>query len=267
METVKTVHLTKEKETLFITLQRRANDCQAKHSLLHDTRALEIVNSVDYDFSKLERAKQNHTVIRAKQVDEWTRAFIAAHPNAVVVYLGCGLDTRVSRINPPASVDWYDVDYPEVMEVRKNFYADSAHYKMLAFSITDAAWLAQTPNDRPTLIMAEGVLEYLTAEDAKTLLLRLTERFAQGQMVFDVMSARAIKMSKKYSADKWGVKWGIDDTSEIEKWNPKLKKLNEISLFKSEYIKELSFRQRAVYKLMSAIPIWRNMMRLLRYAF
>ena len=263
-EKIKTIRLTKEKETLFIPLLRRAKDCQAKHSILHDTRALEIINAVDYDFSKIKGGNANPTVIRAKQLDEWTNEFIAAHPNAVAVYLGCGLDTRITRINPPASVDWYDLDYPEVIDVKKNFYSDSAHYKMIASSITDEAWLSQVPADRPTLIIADGVMEYLTAEDVKVLLQRLTDRFPQGQMIFDVMSVNAVKrIAKRYNIHSWG----IDDTSEIERWNPKLKKLNEISMFKSQYMRLLPFPNRAIYGIMATSSKFRNIMRLLRYEF
>jgi len=266
METAKieTVRLTEAKGTLFIPLQRRAKDCQSKYSVLHDTRALEIVNAVDYDFSKLEKSNAHHTIIRAKQLDEWTNEFIATHPNAVVAYLGCGLDTRITRIHPPASVDWYDVDYPDVIEVKKNFYSDSEHYKMLASSITDEAWLVQVPDNRPTLIIADGVMEYLTADDVKTLLQWLTDRFPQGQMIFDVMSVNAVKrIAKKYNIHTWG----IDDTSEIERWNPKLKKLNDISLFQSQYLRLLPVNNRLFYKIIAANSKGRKMMRLLRYEF
>jgi len=267
METakIKTFHLTEAKETLFIPLYRRAKDSISKNSILHDARALEIINAVDYDFSKLKKGGNAlHTVFRAKQLDEWTNEFIAAHPNAVVVYLGCGLDTRITRISPPASVNWYDVDYPDVIDVKKNFYSDDTHYKMIASSITEEAWLSQIPDNRPTIIIADGVMEYLTAEDVKTLLQRLTDRFKQGQMIFDVMSVNAVKMiAKKYNIHSWG----IDDTSEIERWNPKLKKLNDISLFQSPYIKLLPFTHRMIYRAMAISSKLRNVLRLLRYEF
>ena len=260
---IKTFQLTKAKETLFIPLLRRAKDSQSKHSVLRDTRALEIINAVDYDFSKIKGGGANHTVIRAKQLDEWTNEFIAAHPNAVVVYLGCGLDTRVTRINPPKSVDWFDLDFPDVIDVKKNFYSDNAHYKMVAFSITDEAWLAQIPNDRPTLIIADGVMEYLTAEDVKTLLQRLTDRFPQGQMIFDVMGSSSVKIiAKKYGINTWGT----DDTSEIERWNPKLKKLDEIPLFQSQYIQLLPVASRIFYRALAISPKLRSF-KVLRYEF
>jgi len=265
MEKSNTSKLTGAKETLFITLYAKAKDSQEKHSILNDTRAFEILNSVDYDFEKFKKSKKDFTITRAKQFDEWVKEFIATHPNAVIVYLGCGLDSRVTRIHPPESVDWYDLDFSEVIEIRKRFYADNEHYKMIASSATDENWLAQIPNNRPTLIIAEGVLPYLATEEVMLLLQRLTDHFKEGEIAFEAISSFALN----YMYDKGNVyhRWSIDDTSEIEKWNPKLKKMNEIPFFKLEYIKKLSFSHRVVYGIMAAIPKWRNMIHLLRYEF
>ena len=108
--------------------------------------------------------------------------------------LGCGLDTRISRINPPARVQWFDVDYPEVIKLRKNFYFSRDGYTMIASSLTDADWLAEIPNGQPAIIIAIGVLEYLTGEEVKNLLNRITGYFPQGLMAFDVMNSYAINL-------------------------------------------------------------------------
>jgi O-methyltransferase involved in polyketide biosynthesis len=264
MKSANKIQLTGAKETLYITLCAKSIDSQAKHSLLHDTKAFDILNSVDYDFSKFKESKKTLVVIRAKQIDEWVKEFIAIHENAVVVYIGCGLDSRITRINPSAAISWYDLDYPEVIEVRKRFYEDKKGYKMIASSATDAVWLTQIPNDRPTMIIAEGVLEYVKAEDVKMLLQRLTNHFREGQIAFDVVSPFAVKYGNKKGNFHL---WGVDDTSEIEIWNPKLKKLNEISIPKSEYMKELPISQRITYAIMAAVPILKKVLRLLRYQF
>ena len=252
------------RETLFITLHAKAKDSLSKHSLLHDTKAYDILKSVDYDFSKVEKSKKALVVLRAKQMDEWTKEFIAAHENAVVVYIGCGLDSRITRISPPATINWYDLDFPSVIEERKKFYADNEQYKMIASSATDVTWLEQIPNDRPALIIAEGVLEYIQPENVSLLLQRLTDYFSEGQILFDVVNLFALNYANKNGNVH---QWGIDDSSEIEKWNPKLKKLNEIPLSKSIYIKELPFSQRVIYTLMPLIPKLKNMIRVLRYRF
>ena len=108
------------------------------------------------------------------------RAFIGNQPDAVVVYLGCGLDTRVARIDPPPTVEWFDIDYPDVIRVRENFFEERAGYTMIASSITDAAWLAQVPVGRPTMVIAEGCLEYLAPDEVSELFGRLVDRFGDG---------------------------------------------------------------------------------------
>src|SRR5262249_36525489 len=117
------VRLSGAQETLLITLYAKAMDNRSKNPILHDTKADEMVRLIDYDFSKMNSfGNDNLIVVRAKQYDDWIQEFLARNPNCVVLNLGCGLDTRVTRINPPSTVNWFDVDFPEVIQMRKNFY-------------------------------------------------------------------------------------------------------------------------------------------------
>jgi len=272
MATSNKINLTGAKETLFITLCAKAIDCQAEPSMLHDAKALEILNTVGYDFTKLKgKIYYRNTVCRAKYIDEWVKEFITTNENAIVLYIGCGLDSRVTRINPPSTVNWYDLDFPEVIEVRKSFYSDTAHYKMLAASATDKAWLSQIPNNRSTIIVAEGVLEYLAAEDVKQLIGRLADYFDKGQMVFDVMSKWAISFGNRerkmanLMTDSVHF-WGIDDISEINTYNPKLERMDVISIFETPYVREMLPTVGIFAKMINA-PELKNVMRLLRYKF
>src|SRR5689334_8544522 len=105
------VHLNGAQETLLITLYAKAVDKRSKNPILHDEKADEIVQQIDYDFSKMNSfGNDNLIMVRAKQYDAWVQEFIKQSPNCVVLNLGCGLDTRVTRINPPATVSWFDVD-------------------------------------------------------------------------------------------------------------------------------------------------------------
>jgi len=109
------IHLTEEKETLLITLQAKALDSRSKHPILNDKKAEAILRMLDYDFEKINQFGNEIMVMRAKQMDTWLEAFIGQHPDATVLNLGCGLDTRINRIQPPSTVSWYDVDFPEVI--------------------------------------------------------------------------------------------------------------------------------------------------------
>ena len=94
------VHLTEEKATLLITLLAKAEDSKLPNSLLQDRFALEVIEQIDYDFDKL-KVSRNLAVglaLRAKVLDDWARKFIAKHPNATVLNMGCGLDSRVFEL-------------------------------------------------------------------------------------------------------------------------------------------------------------------------
>src|SRR5689334_17578708 len=191
------IHLTKVQETLLITLYAKAIDNRSKNPILHDAKADQMVEMIDYDFTKLNSwGNDNLIVVRAKQYDDWIQEFIKSNPVCVVLNLGCGLDTRIARIDPASTVSWFDVDFPDVILLRKNFFMDHPGYRMIASSITSPAWLEEIPTTTPALIVAEGVLEYLTGEEVKLLLNRLTGHFSHGKIAFDVMNSFAIQSAR-----------------------------------------------------------------------
>jgi O-methyltransferase involved in polyketide biosynthesis len=270
MEKVNRISLTEEKETLLITLYAKALDYQTKNSVLDDKTANDIIKTIDYDFSKFNRyANNNLIVVRAKQYDVWINEFLLKNKNAIVLNLGCGLDTRITRINPALSADWFDVDYPEVIQLRKSFYQNNDKYKMIESSITEPDWLKEIPNNKPAIIIAEGVLEYITDEEARRLLNRLTDHFTEGEILFDVMSSFAVKSAKKSLKNTTGAvhKWAVDDINEVEKLNHKLKRVTVLSLLQSRFVKRLPFKFRLLFGLMSLVPQFKNMLQLLRYKF
>ncbi|MFC7393831.1 class I SAM-dependent methyltransferase [Scopulibacillus cellulosilyticus] len=263
------IHLEKEKETLLITLLAKALDNQQKDPILNDKKAEELVNMIDYDFEKLNGFGNNIMVIRAKQLDIWLSEFVDSHQNTTVLNLGCGLDTRVSRINPQENSSWFDVDYPEVIEVRKFFYSNQNGYEMIPSSVTELDWLEKVPRNNPVMIIAEGLLEYLTEDEVKTLLNRITGYFSHGQIAFDVMNSFAINSGKESLKETTGAehKWMVDDILEVDKLNPKLKRVASLSIFKSKYIHKLPLKNRLIYAAMCLFPSFRNMLRLLLYKF
>ncbi len=189
MQTEK-VRLTKERETYLPTLYGKALDNRAEHPILGDTFADEVVRRIDFDFEKLHLASGGAVTLpmRAKHLDGWTREFLAAHPESTVLNLGCGLDSRVFRIDPPAAVRWYDVDLPDVIELRSRLYPQRHGCQMIASSVTDLDWLDGIPGDRPVIVVAEGLMQYLSWDEAVALFTRITTQFPSGQVIFDAYS-------------------------------------------------------------------------------
>ena len=118
---------TPAQESLFLTLGGRALDSRLPRPFLGDTMADEIMTTTGYDLSKFPalstkildpRTKVFDIAVRAKRFDELVRRFVIHHPDAVVLDLGAGLDGRMFRVDPPPTVGWYDVDFPEVVALR-----------------------------------------------------------------------------------------------------------------------------------------------------
>jgi O-methyltransferase involved in polyketide biosynthesis len=262
------VRLTGVQETLLIPLYAKALDSRSKHPILGDKKTDEMVKAIDYEFWELETpGNTNILAVRARQLDEWVREFVLANKDAIVINLGCGLDSRVSRISPPSDVSWFDVDFPQVIEVREKFFSGGPGYTMLGSSITEPGWLASVPSGRPVMALADGVLEYLAPDEVRLLFNRLTARFTRGQLAFDVMNSAAVKKGSAQLRRKIGaeLKWVVDDVSAVDAMDPKLRRVSAMSLFESEYFPS-SYRM--VFGTMGILrPGLRQMIRLLRYDF
>ena len=57
--------------------------------------------------------------MRAAVYDRWLSEQMEATPKAVVIQLGCGLDSRIQRLGCPKGRLWYDLDLPEVIRERR----------------------------------------------------------------------------------------------------------------------------------------------------
>ena len=77
--------------------------------------------------------------------------------------MGCGLDSRCIRVGCRGHL-WYDVDVPDVIQVRKRYFAETEHYHMMGFDIRQAGWLSGIPAGKTAIILLEGVSMYLKPE-------------------------------------------------------------------------------------------------------
>ncbi|TKC99015.1 class I SAM-dependent methyltransferase [Polyangium fumosum] len=274
METKK-VRLTKEKETYLATLHGKAMDATAPNTILGDRFAADAVAHIDYDFEALKLPSGGHITLplRARHFDQWTRAFLARHPASTVLHLGCGLDTRVYRIDPGPEVRWYDVDFPDVLTLREKLYPEREGYRRIGASVTDLAWLDTIPGDTPVLVVAEGLFMYLRERDGAAMLRRITEQFPRGEVVFDGYSAAMVRLVSRLATVR-GAKvelvWGIDDPHDLEKQVPKLRLVESVAfLTMPDLVDRLSksWFSGVMHGLMGRLPFYRNLVRHLRYAF
>ena len=88
-------------ETMLLTFYARAQYSRSPRHAFYDAKAVELVERLDYDFSKASRdvAMGSGTIARTIVFDELVQAFLQKHPDATVVNIACGLDTRVYRMD------------------------------------------------------------------------------------------------------------------------------------------------------------------------
>lgn len=267
------ITLTGNPETTLATLYGRAMDSRAPNSILGDHEADRALQHIDYDFRKtgITATTAGGVALRAKQLDDWTAEFLADHREATVLHLGCGLDTRVQRLDPPSSVRWLDVDYPEVLELRQRLLPYPAgDYRMIGASVTDGEWLGEVPNDRPTVAVFEGLSMYLYKEDGKRLIQRITGRFPSGQLLFDCYGTLGIRLQKMVPAVRnanASLHWGIDDPHEIEGWHKGLECLDALRSVDMPGLEKLPTSGRRRLWVIARIPGLRDIGRILRYRF
>ncbi|WP_163511758.1 class I SAM-dependent methyltransferase [Fodinicola acaciae] len=263
------VRLTGEKATMLATLYGRAIETTFPDPIIVDPMALAAVRKLDFNFRtiKLRHDDPHSIAIRAKLFDELTTELLAAHPGASVLHLGCGLDSRVFRIDVPAGTTWFDVDFPEVVDLRKQVYPDpDVDYHLVASSVTDLAWLEKVPADRPVVVVAEGLVPYLEEKAGIALFTAIAARFPAGEAVFDAWTRTAVKLRKLQPAVRQAgadMGWGIDDPRELELAIPGFTFVDAPNIFHQLDVEKLSAATRAAV----SVPFIRKMSRVLHYRF
>lgn len=271
------VALTREKETLLITLWAKASESRLPDSLLKDRFAARAADRIDYDFARLkvDRDLMIGLAMRAHILDGWTRDFIARHPDAIVLHLGCGLDSRLFRIAPPAGIDWYEVDYPDVIALRRRLYPARRGCHLVGSSVTEPGWLAALPRNRPAMIVAEGLLPYLPEAEVPLLLERLVRHCPAGEVVFDAYSSfglRLIALQPSIRATGATLDWALDDPAALQRQVPGLKLVTELTAYDPDgydpaQIARMSWPARFAMQFFSLIPPLARIGLLLRYRF
>ena len=249
-------------ETLFLTLCGRALDNHLPHPILGDPMATQLVRRLGYDCGRfrLSASPIINIAHRARKLDQVAQRFVGRHPDAVGLDLGAGLDTRVFRIAPPPTVDWYDIDFPEVIRARQQLLPGRASAHGIGADLTDPAWLDAIPGDRPAVIVADGLLAFLTQEDLISLLDRLISHFPSGEVAFNGYSRFAIWAAKHYRGTQSVAGLirspGFDDPHEPERWEPRLQLVREILLAREPEVAEFPPALRRFTRLAAHSTTW-----------
>ena len=247
-------------ETGMLTFYCHVIESQSANPILRDEKAVAIsrqLNPVLANSSsrllrnlaegKVKKELVVHINLRAKKYDEYAQAFLAENPNGIIVNIGCGMDGRFHRIDNE-KMTFFDLDLPEMIEYKKQFYKETDRYHFIAASVFDYSWMDQVEKigKRPVLFMAEGVFMYLDGNKVKELILKLQSRFPGSELVCEVVTEFftrkpwnrmvALKLNQQLGAGKGaGFTFGIRNSRELETWHPGIKFLDDWSYFDTRH--------------------------------
>jgi O-methyltransferase involved in polyketide biosynthesis len=204
-------------KTMFLPLYARAAETLKVKPVLIDKTAVEIINYIDYDFTGLKKKVMgmNHAamVMRALYIDEKIKTFLQKYPKAVVVNIGCGMDTTFERVDN-GTLRWFDLDLPDTMELRRKFLKESSRRRFITSSFLETAWLELLKPDDGIMFIAAGVFRYFDESQVTCFINIIAEKFPGGELVFDASSMDGIKAANRgVMKDS-----GIDKESKLMKW-------------------------------------------------
>jgi len=229
-------------ETSLITLYIWAMESQRPDALIKDEKAETLVRRLDQEsLRKTLALTEDFTrlvvILKTRDFDRFAQDFVGRHPDAVVVHIGCGLDTRFERVgcHQPdyGQVEWFDLDLPEIIELRRRFIGDEEkRYHLLGCSVLEDAWLETVAVHcpRPLLFLAEGVFMYFKEAQVKSLVLTLHNRFPGAELVFDAFSpflrwSHNIKVARTRVGAP--LHWALKHPRDLEGWGNGIHLLGE----------------------------------------
>ena len=228
---VDTEKLTGVPETLLIPLYLRAVETQRVDSIIRDEKAVEIIQRIEYDFAKFDKAwaSQVGVAVRTEILDEVTVAFMHQYPDASVVNLGAGLCTRFNRVDN-GRVTWYELDLPEAIELRRRFFTETDRHQFIEGSITDFRWMDQIKREekKPVLFIGEGLFMYFEEREVKNVFVEMATRFPGAEVIFEINAPVTVGRSKHHDAlskteGKTEFKWGPSSGAVCETWDDRIR--------------------------------------------
>ena len=252
-------------KTLYIPLYGKAY-VSGRSIVLHDPKAEEIWSVEQFPLKGRAASKWLclYMGMRAAVFDGWVKEQLQKMPEATVLHLGCGMDSRICRVGNGEHL-WYDVDFPEVIEVRKRYYQETDHYNMVAADVCAPGWLEKIAGNSAIVVM-EGISMYLKPEQLQSLITRLCNRFEQVSLLMDCYTEFAARASKyKNPINEVGVTevYGLDDPKRLE--SERLTFRQELDMTPEDLINQLAGAEKLIFRKLYAGAVARKMYRLYAY--
>lgn len=141
-------------------------------------------------------------VARTYLIDEFVHEEVAERGIRLVVNLAAGLDTRPYRMKLPADLQWVEVDLPEILDYKQDVLKNEepvCRLEKIRLDLSDVdarrGLFAQLGSRaQKVLVLTEGLLIYLTSDEAGTLAADLAAPPSFRRWIIDLASPGLLRM-------------------------------------------------------------------------
>ena len=254
-------------KTLYIPLYGKSY-ISKKGIILQDPTAESIWSAEGFELKAKSKSKwlAYYMGMRSAVFDNWLIEQLCQIPDATVLHIGCGLDSRCLRVKTPVH-SWYDIDFPEVIAERKHFYKATDNYHMSGIDVRDSSCLTSIPYSSNAVIVMEGITMYMKPNELQMLLSQLNSHFSNIKLLMDCYTNFAAKASKyKNPINEVGVTevYGIDDPFTLTT-NTGLAFVREHTMTPAAMIQQLDISEQFIFKFLYSGKIANKMYRLYEY--
>lgn len=205
-------------KTLYIPLYGKST-VSRQNMILKDPMAEKIWAAEAFPVKGKSKSKwlTYNMAMRARVFDDWTDEMLKKYENAVVLHVGCGLDSRCLRVSQKYA-KWVDCDLPDVIALRKQYFTETDTYEMRAVDASDPEQVKLLPDAKAAIIILEGLSMYLTNEQLHGFFRTLQEKYESLHVLMDIYTEFGAKASRiKNPINDVGVTevYGIDNIEDI----------------------------------------------------
>lgn len=240
-------------EAMLQALRGRAKESKREGHFLYDEKAVQVVEALDYDFTEMDRYAVMGRGVIAKTVllDGLVKDYIEKNPDAVIVNVACGIDTRFYRVDN-GRTRWYNMDLPETIEARNRLLGSHERVRDIQKSVLDESWAEEIEAAGPVLFLVEGFAMYSNKQDVQKIFKIIRTHFNQADVLMEIMSPKVVKKAVD-AAGKRKYTWGVKNGKVLQSYTTGFRAEKDVSLF--EELKKMY----SGYKFLQFVPGFRNM--------
>ena len=255
-------------KTLFIPLYGKAK-VSRQGIILSDPDAERIWEQEGFPVKRKSASKwlAYNMAMRARVFDAWTGRMLKENRDAIVLHIGCGLDSRCKRVKQQYKL-WVDCDFPEVLAIRKKYYAENDKYRMMELDATKPEQIAALPDNETAILVLEGISMYLSKKQLQAFLKILKEKYPVLHVLMDVYTEFGAKASGyKNPINEVGVTkvYGIDRMEDVLD-GMDLQVVKEHSFTPRRLVNELPAADRGIFRFLFTGNMYKKIYRLYELA-